>query len=134
MPIYFPDTNALSVFLRGSDSFLTARMEREYPHLRLSALVVAEREFGIVHHLAGARCRARFDHFIATVPVEPFTRQDAACYATIRSALEKKGGGIGPIDTLIAAQALRLSAVVITHNLREFRRVPGLEVEDWQSG
>lgn len=54
-------------------------------------------------------------------------------YARIRSHLEKRQQGIGPIDTLIAAQALRLEAAVVTHNVREFRRVPGLKVEDWQT-
>jgi tRNA(fMet)-specific endonuclease VapC len=131
--IYLPDTNALSIFLRGGDAPLCGRMEREYPHLRLSALVVAEREFGIVHNMAGARYRARFDHFVATVTVEPFTREDAALYARLRSTLEKRGQGIGPIDTLIAAQALRLGATIVTHNTREFSRVPGLKIEDWQS-
>jgi tRNA(fMet)-specific endonuclease VapC len=47
--------------------------------------------------------------------------------------LEKRGQGIGPIDTLIAAQALRLGATIVTHNLREFSRVPGLKVVDWQT-
>ena len=46
--------------------------------------------------------------------------------------LESRGVGIGPMDTLIAAQALRLGATVITRNVREFGRVPGLKVENWQ--
>lgn len=131
--IYLPDTNAVSSFLRGANPALTARMHAAFPSLRLSALVVAEREFGIVHHASGLRFRREFEVLAATVPVEPFTREDAAVYARVRSALEKRGQGIGPIDTLIAAQALRLGATVVTHNLREFSRVPGLRCEDWQS-
>ncbi len=60
--------------------------------------------------LPGSRLRARFDELLVLVPVEPLTREDAGLYATIRSALEKKQQGIGPMDTLIAAQALRLPA------------------------
>ena len=131
--IFLPDTNAVSAYLRGTDAGLLARMQAEFSRLRLSALVVAEREFGIVHHASGQRFQKRFAELLASVPVEPFTREDAAHYARLRSALEKRGQGIGPIDTLIAAQALRLGATVVTHNLREFRRVPGLKVEDWQA-
>lgn len=131
--IFLPDTNAISNHLRGANPALTARMHAEFASLRLSALVVAEREFGIIHHASGQRFRRKFEALVASLPVEPFTREDAAAYARLRSTLEKRGHGIGPIDTLIAAQALRLGAVVVTHNLREFSRVPGLKVEDWQS-
>lgn len=130
---YLPDTNAISAYLRGADAGLLARMQAEFGRLRLSALVVAEREFGIVHHASGQRFQKRFYELVASVPVEPFTREDAAHYARLRSGLEKRGQRIGPIDTLIAAQALRLGATVVTHNVREFRRVPGLKVEDRQA-
>jgi tRNA(fMet)-specific endonuclease VapC len=109
-------------------------MQANFPALRLSALVVAEREFGIIHHASGLRFRRAFDALVASLPVEPFTREDAAAYARLRSALEKRGQGIGPLDTLIAAQALRLGATIVTHNVREFSRVPGLRCEDWQAG
>lgn len=49
----------------------------------------------------------------------------------MRERLEAKGAGIGPLDTLIAAHALALGAVLVTHNTREFRRVEGLRIEDW---
>lgn len=133
MVIFLPDTNAISNFLRGANPALTARMTAEFSSLRLSALVVAEREFGIVHHAAGQRFRRAFDSLVTTVPVEPFTREDAGHYARLRSYLEKRGQGIGPIDTMIAAQALRLGATVVTHNVREFARVPGLRLENWQT-
>ena len=131
--IYLPDTNAVSNFLRGNNPALTARMHHEFPCLRLSALVVAEREFGSLHHRSGLKYRRAFEALVSSVPIEVFSRKDAAHYAELRSYLEKRGQGIGPIDTLIAAQALRLGATVVTHNVKEFSRVPGLHVEDWQS-
>jgi tRNA(fMet)-specific endonuclease VapC len=132
--LYLPDTNAISAFLRGGDASLTSRMVQEFAHLRLSALVVAEREFGLLQHRAGERYRGRFEQLVTTLPVEPFTRADAAHYAHIRTSLERRGQGIGPMDTLIAAQALRLAAIVVTRNVREFSRVPGLKCENWQAG
>ncbi|HXA14111.1 MAG TPA: type II toxin-antitoxin system VapC family toxin [Opitutaceae bacterium] len=133
MMLYLPDTNAVSAYLRGTDASLVAHLQSAFAEIRLSVIVVAEREFGFVHGVAGSRMHARFDELLALVPVEPLTREDAGFYATIRSALEKKQQGIGPLDTLIAAQALRLGATVVTRNVREFRRVPHLKVEDWQT-
>jgi tRNA(fMet)-specific endonuclease VapC len=110
-----------------------AHFQSAFTEIRLSVIVVAEREFGFVHGVPGSRLHTRFDELIALMPVEPLTREDAGLYAAVRSALEKKQQGIGPMDTLIAAQALRLGATVVTHNVREFRRVPRLKVEDWQT-
>lgn len=128
---YLPDTNTLSAYLQGRDEALVARMAGEFHRLRLSVVVVAEREFGILHHASGRKFLQRFQEMLGILPVEPFTREDSSRYAEIRSWLEKRGQGIGPLDTMIAAQALRLGATVVTHNVREFRRVPGLAVEDW---
>ena len=131
--IYLPDTNAISAYLRGTDSVFTARFQSQFIHARLSVIVLAEREFGFVPRAASGRQLQRFHELTSLLPIEPFTREDAAHYARIRSALEKRGRGIGPLDTLIAAQALRLGATVVTRNTREFSRVPGLKFEDWQS-
>jgi tRNA(fMet)-specific endonuclease VapC len=131
--IYLPDTNAVSAYLRGQDAGLAARTQKDFSCLRLSVIVVAEREFGFIHGVSTPRQRPRFEELLTLLPIEPFTLADAAHYARIRSFLEKRGQGIGPMDTLIAAQALRLGATVVTHNTREFSRVPGLKCEDWQS-
>ncbi len=63
--------------------------------------------------------------------MSPFDRQATAAYGKLRATLEKKGQAIGSMDLLIAAHALSLSVRLITHNVREFGRVPGLRVEDW---
>ncbi len=131
--IYLPDTNALSAYLRGTDAGLVTRFQTEFPRLRLSVLVVAEREFGFRHGAAGPRQLQKFQQLVELIPIEPFTRADAAAYARLRAMLEKQGQPIGPMDNLIAAQTLRLDATLVTHNLREFRRVPGLKCESWQT-
>ena len=83
--IYLPDTNAVSNFLRGNNPALTARMHQEFPCLRLSALVVAEREFGSLHHRSGLKYRRAFEALVSSVPIEVFSRDDAAHYAELRS-------------------------------------------------
>jgi tRNA(fMet)-specific endonuclease VapC len=67
------------------------------------------------------------------VTLWPFEPEDAEEAGDIRAVLERAGTPIGPYDILIAAQARRRSAVLITANEREFARVPGLKTEDWTS-
>ena len=132
MSLFLPDTNVLAHYLRGLDRPLVARFIHAFAHVRVSSIVVAELEFGAVKSGLQAQ-RTRLDALVATLPHEPFTRADAAEFGRLRALLARRGELIGPYDLLIAAQALRLGATVITHHLREFSRVPGLEVEDWQS-
>ena len=131
--IYLPDTNAISVFLRGQDDRLNRRMTEHWEELRLSTIVIAEREYGIIRHKSGQRYKERFEGMVRLLPQVDFNRTDASQYAVIRTKLESVGRGIGPMDTLIAAQALRLGATVVTHNLAEFKRVPKLKVVNWQT-
>jgi tRNA(fMet)-specific endonuclease VapC len=130
--IYLPDTNAVSAYMRGDDPRLIERMQSSFAELCLSVIVLAEREFGVTKGTK-AHARLQLAALAQVLPVEPFTRDDCSHYAAIRHDLEARGEGIGPLDTLIAAQALRLGATVVTRNLREFGRVPGLKAENWQS-
>jgi tRNA(fMet)-specific endonuclease VapC len=64
--------------------------------------------------------------------VLPFDQDDALYSGEVRAILARAGTPIGPLDVMIAGQALSRDLTVITHNVREFSRVPGLRVEDWQ--
>ena len=129
--IYLPDTNAVSAYMRGDNPGLVARMQEHFGELCLSVIVLAEREFGVTKG-TNAHARLKLAELAQALPVEAFTRDDSTHYAAIRHDLESRGQGIGPMDTLIAAQALRLGATVVTRNVREFGRVAGLKVENWQ--
>ena len=72
--IYLPDTNAISAYLRGSNPVFVTRFQTGFVHARLSAIVVAEREFGFVHGSASGRQHQRFYELLSLLPVEPFTR------------------------------------------------------------
>ena len=61
-----------------------------------------------------------------------FDERDAFVYATVRRALEQRGLAIGHNDLMTAATAMQHDLTLVTHNTREFSRVPGLRVEDWQ--
>ena len=63
--------------------------------------------------------------------MQPFDYEASTVYGRLRADLERVGPPIGPLDTLIAAHALGMDAVLVTNNTREFKRVPGLGLEDW---
>ena len=132
--LYLPDTNAISAYMRGVNPGLVTRMQTAFvrDELRLSVIVLAEREFGVIKG-GNATLRRKLQSLEQLLTVEPFTREDARRYATLRHQLEARGQGIGPFDTLIAAQALRLGATVVTRNIREFSRIIGLSVENWET-
>ncbi len=97
----------------------------------VSVITVAELEYGVSKSNRPARNREALDQFISPLEVASFDRPATTAFGKLRTALEKKGQQIGSMDLLIAAHALSLSVRLITHNIREFGRVPGLRIEDW---
>ncbi len=98
----------------------------------LSAISMAELEYGL-------RASGRFEEKRPALqqvllPFESFAFDPVNCvhhYGRVRASLEAVGKTIGPLDMLIGAHALALGAKLVTHNTREFKRVPDLEIEDW---
>jgi tRNA(fMet)-specific endonuclease VapC len=77
--------------------------------------------------------RIRLEIFLAgSVQLLPFVEEDSVRAGEVRARLERLGTPVGSFDTLIAGQALARGLVLVTHNVEEFGRVPGLRVEDWQ--
>ena len=97
----------------------------------ISSITLAELEFGAARSSRASQARQALAEFLLPLEVAPFDEPAARAYGGVRETLEKKGRPIGPLDTLIAAHALGLDAVLVTNNTREFARVPGLALEDW---
>jgi tRNA(fMet)-specific endonuclease VapC len=136
--IYLPDTNAFSVYLAGRSPQLTARMRIAFEagELRLSVMVLAELAFGakkIRAKRGDTKFARRVDALRKQIEIEPLGADFPDHYAKVRAQLENTGWKIGDRDTIIAAHALALGAVMVTRNVDEFVRVPGLKVEDWEA-
>jgi tRNA(fMet)-specific endonuclease VapC len=86
---------------------------------------------GIAKSTSPARRRVQLEALLSCVRLLPFDRAAAESSARVRAALERAGTPIGPMDTLIAGTALAAGAVLVSRNLQEFQRVPGLQVVDW---
>jgi tRNA(fMet)-specific endonuclease VapC len=97
----------------------------------MSSITLAELRFGVAKSKQRRRAVSNLRVLLSKVSSIPFDEPATESYGHLRALLEKRGSPIGPLDTLIAAQALSLGYVLATHNGREFRRVPGLKVEDW---
>lgn len=111
---------------------IARRMSGRSPgELRLSAVTVAELRFGAVNGEFRKENEAVLDEFLDFFQLEDFPTEAAQDFAEIRTALLSKGKPIGSYDLLIASHARSLRATVVTNNEREFRRVPGLPVENW---
>ena len=97
----------------------------------LSVITVSELNYGVEKSKWRKANTALLEKFLRDFQIIPYDERAAKLCGTLRAALEKKGRPIGPLDTLIAAHAVSIGATLITHNTREFGRVPGLTVEDW---
>ena len=96
----------------------------------ISSIAASELAYG-VSKSGSIKNRKALDMFLAPLRVLPFDVQCLWFYADLRASLEKKGLTIGPMDTLIAAQALSIDGTLVTNNLKEFSRVPKLKLENW---
>lgn len=135
--LYLPDTNAVSRFARGQDPALHARFVEHAASLRLSAIVWFELRYGAERRPDLPRLERRLELLREILrDTEPFDDEAAWHAARVRAYLENlkpNAQPIGPCDTLIAGHALSLGATLVTDNVSEFGRVPGLAVENWRS-
>jgi tRNA(fMet)-specific endonuclease VapC len=129
------DTNVVIFAINERRPKIVERLHRELAAgapMFLPAIVVFELEYGCAKSRRQEHSRRALEIFLsAGFDQPPFDIEDAREAGEIRAWLEARGQPIGPYDTLIAAQARRRSATLVTLNVREFERVPGLHVEDW---
>ena len=133
MTQYLLDTNTCVEWMRAKNQTLLARL-RNVPRtqLRLCSVVVGELTYGALRSANPALNSLRLQSLFASIVSLPYDDDAAVSYAKIRFDLANLGTPIGPNDTLIAAIALTHGLTLVTHNVREFSRVSGLAIEDWQ--
>ncbi|MCX6969403.1 MAG: type II toxin-antitoxin system VapC family toxin [Verrucomicrobia bacterium] len=131
-PFYHLDTSTVVLFLRAKSPKLRAKINSvSAGQLAVSQVVRAELLVGCLKSQRPELHREQVDRFLANVTVVDFDDSCADHYAGIRTALESAGKVIGPNDLFIAATARAVGAILVTANENEFRRVPGLKVENW---
>ena len=131
--LYLLDTNVCVVFIRGQNALLTQRvLARPWAEIHVCSVVKAELIYGTLRSARPAANRAKVDAFVKAFASLPFNDKEAEVQARLRFHLESLGMPIGPYDLEIASIALANQLTLVTHNVAEFSRVPGLTVEDWE--
>ncbi len=127
------DTNIVVMSLRKNASPCVIKHFRqlEPAMIVVPEIVRAELLHGCLKSERPEEHLAAVSRFLAPYQYLPFDTQAAEHYADIRAHLERCGKLIGPNDLFIAATARAAKAILVTNNLKEFQRVPGLQCEDW---
>ena len=130
--MYLLDTNICIYAMKGLYPAVNERLLSIRPeNIFVSSVTVGELEYGAAKSRWGDRAREVMRSFLANYDVIPFDETDAIHFGRFRAALAAVGTPIGTYDVMIAAQAFARNLMVITHNTKEFGRIPGLALEDW---
>lgn len=131
---YLLDTNICVYALKHRPPEVLERLQAVgKAAVAVSVITVLELRQGAEKSQQAAANHARLDLFLGPLRVLPFDEEAALAGARLRAHLERLGRPIGDLDSLIAAQALAREMILVTNNLREFERVPALQVENWVS-
>ena len=131
--MYLLDTDSCIGLLNGTAARLAARLREHAPsEIRLCSVVKAELFYGARHSSQVDENLELLARFFSAIPSTPFDDACAQHYGLIRADLARSGNLIGPNDLLIAATARAHDLTLVTHNKKEFGRVVGLRVADWE--
>lgn len=130
-PRFLLDTNIVVFALRRHPGSLRERLVEASGRLAVSSITVSELAYGTERSVERQTNRRAVEQFLALTSVLSFDATAAEHAGEIRAALATAGVPIGGYDVLIAGHARSAGLAVVTNNIREFSRVPGLEVLDW---
>lgn len=123
------------MLIRGCSPSILKRLKQcQVGTVGISSITLAELQYGVAKSSEPSRNQAALLEFCAPLNILDFGLEASSAYGEIRASLESKGNSIGPLDTLIAAHALSMPAILVTNNEREFKKIAGLKVENWHRG
>ena len=126
------DTDLMVEIMRGRSPEVRRRLDEHEGSVAVSSISVAELTYGALRSSSPEMNRAAVEQLLDQLPVLAFDERAAHEAAAVRVELAGRGQPIGPYDVLIAGQARSMGLVVASVNVREFRRVRGLDVENWR--
>jgi len=125
------DTDTCIAIVKKHPGALKKLRGKSIGQVGISAITLGELAFGAAKSKRAIDAHGALSEFLLPLEVAPLDERAAMQYGPIRASLERRGKPIGPLDTLIASNALAIDVILVTHNTREFGRVEGLRVEDW---
>jgi len=128
---YLLDTNIVIYTMKNRPQRVKIRFQQHHGQMGISTVTIGELVFGAEHSQQTERNLADLEALAARLEVLPFDNQAAYHFGQIRAALYRTGQPIGPYDMMIAGQARADGLKLVTNNVKEFERVPGLLLENW---
>jgi tRNA(fMet)-specific endonuclease VapC len=128
---YMLDTNICVYVMKGYPPTLLGRFNRPEGQLAISSITLAELHYGTEKSTRRAQAIESIQQFIGQLEILPFTAAAAIHHGQIRAELQRKGSLPGTFDLLIGAHARSAGLAVVTNNLREFARMPGVRAANW---
>lgn len=128
---YMLDTDTCIYVMKRLPPGLSERFNTLAGELCMSCMTLAELHFGAEKSARRVDNLRELENFAARMEVLPFTTAAAAHYGQLRAHVERAGTPVGSFDLLIGAHARAEGLIVVTNNVREFARLPGIQVETW---
>lgn len=128
--MYALDSNTIIYFLKGLGRVKENLLQTSPQEIFIPSIAVLELEFG-AKKSGSEKKRKQLHEFLDVCSILSFGQEEAKVAAKVKLDLETRGLPIGSHDLLIAASALTRRYTLVTHNLREFKRIKGLSIEDW---
>ncbi|HEY6558471.1 MAG TPA: type II toxin-antitoxin system VapC family toxin [Polyangiaceae bacterium] len=125
------DTDTCIYALKQKEAVLRHLLTVSRSDVGVSVITEAELRTGAAKSSSPSKTLRLIENFLRPIAIIDFTSADTLTYAQVRAKLERAGKPIGPLDTLIAAQAVGRRLVLVSNNEREFGRVSGLKTENW---
>ena len=129
---YLIDTNICIYIMNQRPHELIQKFKKfEIGQIAISSITVSELNYGVAKNQQKKSNTKRLEEFLTPFVILPYDENVSKYYGTIRSHLESQGNVIGPMDMLIAAQAISENLTLVTNNEKEFQRIDSLKVENW---
>jgi len=129
---YMLDTNMCIYLIKRKPPEVLARFKQtEISQVSISSITLSELFYGVSKSAKSEQNFMALTQFLAPLEILPFGSEAAQYYGQLRTLLERKGPPIGSLDMLIAAHALSIPCILVSINVKEFIRVPGLKIENW---
>ena len=125
------DTDTCIYALKQNERVLKVLLAKSRSEVGASVITEAELRSGAAKSSSPAKTLQLVENFLRPLTIIEFSSADAVVYAMVRARLERAGKPIGPLDTLIAGQAVARKLVLVSNNEREFARVSSLRLENW---
>ena len=128
--IYMLDTDTVSLLVRKNPSVIKKLIKHEKDEICISAITYAELRFGL-EKKGSEKLQNEVNAILGKLSIIDFNSSQSEIYGKLRLKLENSGRPLGDMDILIASAALSIGAILVSHNVKHFSKIPGIKIEDW---